>query len=31
MGQKILGAAEADGISPQELCDKLVDEAWKPL
>ncbi|MER8182983.1 methionine--tRNA ligase [Kitasatospora sp. NPDC094015] len=30
-GQKILRTAEANGVSPQEWCDKLVEEAWKPL
>ncbi|MET8079686.1 methionine--tRNA ligase [Streptomyces sp. NPDC005303] len=30
-GQKIMRTAEANGVSPQEWCDKLVGEAWKPL
>ncbi|MEU2582735.1 methionine--tRNA ligase [Streptomyces avermitilis] len=30
-GQKIMRTAEANGVSPQEWCDKLVQEAWKPL
>lgn len=30
-GQKILRTATANGVSPQEWADKLVDEAWKPL
>lgn len=30
-GQKILRAAEANGSSPQEWADKLVEESWKPL
>ncbi|MBO3750796.1 methionine--tRNA ligase [Streptosporangiaceae bacterium NEAU-GS5] len=30
-GQKIMRTAEAHGVSPQEWCDKLVEEAWKPL
>lgn len=30
-GQKIMRTAEANGVSPQEWCDKLVEEAWKPL
>ncbi|MDH6127906.1 methionine--tRNA ligase [Kitasatospora sp. GP82] len=30
-GQKILRTAEANGVTPQEWCDKLVEEAWKPL
>jgi methionyl-tRNA synthetase len=30
-GQKIMRTAEANGVTPQEWCDKLVAEAWKPL
>jgi len=30
-GQKIMRTAEANGVTPQEWCDKLVQEAWKPL
>ncbi|MYT70090.1 MULTISPECIES: methionine--tRNA ligase [unclassified Streptomyces] len=30
-GQKIMRTAEANGVTPQEWCDKLVTEAWKPL
>ncbi|MGW4691691.1 methionine--tRNA ligase [Kitasatospora cineracea] len=30
-GQKILRTAEAHGTTPQEWCDRLVEEAWKPL
>ncbi|MGH3325847.1 MAG: methionine--tRNA ligase, partial [Streptomyces sp.] len=30
-GQKVMRTAIANGVSPQEWCDKLVDEAWKPL
>ena len=30
-GQKILRTATANGVTPQEWADKLVDEAWKPL
>ncbi|MFB7669306.1 methionine--tRNA ligase [Kitasatospora sp. NPDC056138] len=30
-GQKILRTADANGVTPQEWCDKLVEEAWKPL
>jgi methionyl-tRNA synthetase len=30
-GQKVLRAAEANGVSPLEWCDKLVEESWKPL
>src|SRR5947208_2617338 len=30
-GQKVLRAAEANGVSPQDWCDKLVEEEWKPV
>ncbi|AUG79336.1 Methionine--tRNA ligase [Kitasatospora sp. MMS16-BH015] len=30
-GQKILRTAEAHGVTPQEWCDRLVAEAWRPL
>ncbi|MER6951918.1 methionine--tRNA ligase [Nonomuraea sp. NPDC000554] len=30
-GQKVLRTATAKGITPQEWCDKLVEEEWKPL
>ncbi|MFE5186822.1 methionine--tRNA ligase [Streptomyces sp. NPDC056628] len=30
-GQKILRTATEHGVSPQEWCDRLVEEAWKPL
>ncbi|MQY12777.1 Methionine--tRNA ligase [Streptomyces sp. RB5] len=30
-GQKIMRTAQAHGVTPQEWCDKLVTEAWKPL
>ncbi|WP_182447668.1 methionine--tRNA ligase [Streptacidiphilus sp. PB12-B1b] len=30
-GQKIMRTAEAHGVSPQEWCDRLVEEEWKPL
>ncbi|WP_433219607.1 methionine--tRNA ligase [Microtetraspora malaysiensis] len=30
-GQKIMRTAETNGVSPQEWCDKLVQDAWKPL
>ncbi|AXK31730.1 methionine--tRNA ligase [Streptomyces armeniacus] len=30
-GQKIMRTAEANGVSPQAWCDRLVEEAWKPL
>ena len=30
-GQKILRTAVANGVTPQEWADKLVESAWKPL
>ena len=30
-GQKVLRSAEAQGLSPQEWCDQLVETAWKPV
>ncbi len=30
-GQKVLNTATANGTSPQEWCDKLVEDAWKPV
>ncbi|QMU69985.1 methionine--tRNA ligase [Streptacidiphilus sp. P02-A3a] len=30
-GQKIMRAAESKGVTPQEWCDTLVNESWKPL
>ncbi|KAB1978632.1 methionine--tRNA ligase [Streptomyces triticiradicis] len=30
-GQKIMRTADANGVSPQEWCDRLVDGSWKPL
>ncbi|WP_327235515.1 methionine--tRNA ligase [Streptomyces sp. NBC_01317] len=30
-GQKIMRTAEANGVTPQAWCDKLVEESWKPL
>ncbi|MFI9602772.1 methionine--tRNA ligase [Streptomyces sp. NPDC052043] len=30
-GQKIMRTAEANRVSPQEWCDRLVEESWKPL
>lgn len=29
-GQKIMNTANAHGVSPQEWCDRLVENAWKP-
>ena len=30
-GQKVLNTAEKSGVSPQVWCDRLVDEAWRPV
>ena len=30
-GQKVLNTATANGASPQDWCDKLVEDAWKPV
>lgn len=30
-GQKVLSAAESNGIAPQEWCDKLVTDSWIPV
>jgi methionyl-tRNA synthetase len=30
-GEKVLRKAQANGVSPQEWVDKLVEEEWKPL
>jgi len=30
-GQKILRAAEAQGMTPQQWCDHMVETAWKPM
>jgi methionyl-tRNA synthetase len=30
-GQKVLRTAEANDVEPQLWCDRLVEEAWKPL
>ena len=29
-GQKVLNTAEANAVSPQEWCDRLVEDEWKP-
>ncbi len=29
-GQKVLSAAEAHGVAPQDWCDRLVEDSWKP-
>ncbi|HEX2810093.1 MAG TPA: methionine--tRNA ligase, partial [Kineosporiaceae bacterium] len=30
-GEKILRAAEANGMTPQQWCDHMVESAWKPM
>ena len=30
-GQKVLRTAEANNSAPQEWCDRLVDQAWRPI
>ena len=30
-GQKVMRAAEAGGVSPQEWTDRLVETEWKPV
>ena len=30
-GQKVLSAAESNGVAPQDWCDKLVKESWVPV
>ena len=30
-GEKVLRTAEANGVTPQEWADRLVDTAWKPV
>lgn len=30
-GTKVQRTAEANGMSPQDWCDKLVEESWKPV
>lgn len=29
-GQKVLNTANQNGVSPQEWCDRLVENSWKP-
>ncbi len=29
-GQKVMRTAEANNVKPQDWCDRLVEEAWKP-
>ncbi|WP_031523329.1 methionine--tRNA ligase [Streptomyces sp. NRRL F-5123] len=30
-GQKVMRTAQANGVGPQEWCDRLVESEWKPL
>ena len=30
-GEKVMNAAKSNNVSPQEWCDRLVENAWKPL
>jgi methionyl-tRNA synthetase len=30
-GQKVMRTAQANQVAPQAWCDRLVDEAWKPV
>jgi methionyl-tRNA synthetase len=30
-GQKVLNTAEKNGVAPQDWCDRLVEDAWKPV
>jgi len=30
-GQKVMRTAEANNTAPQDWCDRLVEEAWKPV
>ncbi len=30
-GQKVMRTAEANGVTPQEWADRLVEESWKPV
>ena len=30
-GQKVLNAAEKNGVAPQDWCDRLVEDSWKPV
>ncbi len=30
-GQKVMRTAEANGAKPQDWCDRLVENAWKPV
>jgi methionyl-tRNA synthetase len=30
-GEKVLRTAESNNVAPQDWCDRLVEEAWKPV
>ena len=30
-GQKVLNTAEKNGVAPQDWCDRLVEDSWKPV
>ena len=30
-GQKVLNTAEKSGVAPQDWCDRLVEDSWKPV
>ena len=30
-GQKVLNTSQANGVAPQDWCDRLVEESWKPV
>ena len=30
-GQKVMRTAQANGVTPQEWCDRLVETAWRPV
>jgi methionyl-tRNA synthetase len=30
-GQKVLSAAEQNNVAPQDWCDRLVEDSWKPV
>ena len=30
-GEKVMNAAKSNNVAPQEWCDRLVENAWKPL
>ena len=30
-GEKVMNAAKSNNVAPQDWCDRLVENAWKPL